>query len=597
MKKRGAAAWAGAIALTAALAACGLARWPVPTAWVQASLNAGSRGSTGLRWSAPVGATFRALPWPSLHFFNAQLDASGVKLLAAPEARLDLSLGELLRGRVVAARAALVNPIITIDLDAPPFAVRDGSTSAPGARRALSSLPSVSLTNGVLRVVDTKRGLDTVIEDVQGRLDGLAAGLPLRVDLSAVWRDSPLAISAFLADPDAASEDAPSTLRVVLVSSAGNLLFNGDLVRGKDMSFAGDLSVSVHSLASLTRLIGVDLPSVFATDDVAVSARIKATPDTVALDEATVTSSGQTLQGALQVMGLAGRPAISGTLDAERLALARLFGQPKPLVDRNGAWSIEPFGFAPPRNFDVDLRLSAGSLDVYGRGLANAAAALMLKDGALTASLIEAEAYRGRLSGEARVTCTEGDLDIHARAKLANADIGAAFSDLGWPVVTGMASAEFELATTGRSPAAAVAELSGSASMQWEQGAIGDVNLEEALRRSQRRPIDVARDMRIGGTAFDRMTLEFALGQGIAHVVHGDLSAQGVAANLQGAVDLPARSLNLRVNATQTDSAGAQSPDAAHLSLDIEGPWSSPAIRTSGEGITEPIDEGAAAAQ
>jgi AsmA protein len=332
----------------------------------------------------------------------------------------------------------------------------------------------------------------------------------------------------------------------------------------------------------VTHLIGAAPPSFLVADDVTIAAKVKATLNDVALADAIITSAGQKIQGALEAAHIDARPLVSGTFDAGQLAIAPLFGPPRSLRDPDGKWSLEPFGVAPSRNFDLDLRLSAGALNVYGRELFDAAASLMLKDGVLTGTLIDAAAYRGRLNGEARIECIEGDLDIHAHAKLADADFGAAFSDFGWQASKGMGEAEFILETSGRSPASAVARLSGSGTLKSEQGAIAGVNLEEALRRSQRRPIDVERDMRIGGTAFNRLAIEFAIADGIAHIVNGELAAQGVTANLEGAIDLPGQVWNLRVNAMQTDSAGEKSPDAAQLSLDIEGPWSSPTIRAAG---------------
>ena len=59
----------------------------------------------------------------------------------------------------------------------------------------------------------------------------------------------------------------------------------------------------------------------------------------------------------------------------------------------------------------------------------------------------------------------------------------------------------------GRSPMALVAALGGNATFDLTQGALSGVNLEEALRRSQRRPLDVAKDMRSGGTAFERASV------------------------------------------------------------------------------------------
>ncbi len=576
---RRAAAWAS-VAAVAAVAA-GFARWPLSPTRVAEGLNA--RASPLLVWSAPESATVSALPWPNLRIVDAQLnDALGVNLVSAPEARLDVSLGALIAGRIAPTRAFLVTPTMTLNLDLPPFAGRKGSTPDAQAAAGLAPLASLSLSNGVLRVVSKARGLDSVIENVQGRLDGLAGGDLLRVGLSAVWRDAPLTIYGSFADPVRAANGEPSAFSVVFASPLAEFKLNGALIGGGTRSLAGDLSASSHSLAALARLVGLTRPSFLAADDLAISGAIKATPTDATLDEATIASAGQTFQGALHVSDLGGRPIVSGTLDSDQLAIAPLFGSLTPLFGPEGEWSERPFGVAPPGDFDLDLRLSAGRLDVYGRELANAAASAILKDGILTASLIEAAAYGGRLNGEIRLACLGGSLQINARAKLADADFGAAFSDFGWQAPSGKGTGEFDVRTAGRFPAAALVDLGGSASLTLEQGAVAGINLEEALRRSQRRPIDVARDMRVGGTAFDRLSLELAIGKGVAHVVNGELAAHGASANLEGAIDLPARSWNLRVNAVQTDASGDELQDAAHLTLDIDGPWSQPTIRAAG---------------
>ena len=171
---------------------------------------------------------------------------------------------------------------------------------------------------------------------------------------------------------------------------------------------------------------------------------------------------------------------------------SRCIGRPDWLFDPAGGWSARPFAPAHPPAFDLDLRLSAARLDVYGRTLSNAAASVIVKDGRLSASLIEAAAYDGRLDGEASVEWVGQDLNIRARAELADADLGAALADFGQPVATGRGEARLAVEASGSSPAAAVADLSGSASLEAADGGIVGVNLEEALRRSQRRPIDVA---------------------------------------------------------------------------------------------------------
>ena len=211
---RRAVAWGLALALIVALTACGFMRWPLSAAKVGDSLNAAFGASPRLHWSAPERASFSVLPRPSVRIADARLDdAYGVNLLSAPEARLNLSLIELLRGRFIPTGVVLVSPTVTIDIDRPPFAGAAGESAGPAsvARRALAPLASLSLSNGILRVVSAKRGVDATIDNVHGRFNGLTIGDQLRFDLSAVWRKTPIAIAGALNDPETAAKgDAES---------------------------------------------------------------------------------------------------------------------------------------------------------------------------------------------------------------------------------------------------------------------------------------------------------------------------------------------------------------------------------------------------
>jgi hypothetical protein len=147
---RRAAAWGLALALFVALAACGFVRWPLSATKVGDSLNAAFGASPRLHWSAPQTASFSAFPWPSVQIAEARLDdAYGVNLLAAPAARLNLSLVDLLRGRFIPTGVILDSPTVTIDIDRPPFAGAAGGSVGPASvARALAPLASLSLSNG-----------------------------------------------------------------------------------------------------------------------------------------------------------------------------------------------------------------------------------------------------------------------------------------------------------------------------------------------------------------------------------------------------------------------------------------------------------------
>ena len=60
------------------------------------------------------------------------------------------------------------------------------------------------------------------------------------------------------------------------------------------------------------------------------------------------------------------------------------------------------------------------------------------------------------------------------------------------------------------------------------------------------------------------------------------MTSHGVKAELDGLIGLGDQSWALQVDAIQTDAAGEESQDAAHLTLDITGPWSGPTIRAIG---------------
>ena len=245
-------------------------------------------------------------------------------------------------------------------------------------------MTSLSLSDGVLRLVSAKRGVDTLIDNVQGRFDGLTIGDQLRFSLSAVWRNTPITIAGALNDPESAAKGEPSPIVFALDSPLARIAFGGALALGDEPSAEGDLTASVPSIAALAAFLDARPPAVLAADDIAITAKVKGGADSLTLGDATLTSAGQTVEGALAISDAGGRPAISGTLAAETLALEPLLGPPERVFDPSGGWSTRPFAFAPLRSFDLDLRLSAAHLDVYGLKLADAAASAIVTDGKLS---------------------------------------------------------------------------------------------------------------------------------------------------------------------------------------------------------------------
>ena len=166
----------------------------------------------------------------------------------------------MLAGRFAPKKATLSAPTITLDLDRPPFALKGSLTNAATLASALAPLASLSLSDGVLRVVSPDRDIDTVIENVQGGLDGLVPGRPLSINLSATWRGAPVKIFLSLADPVLTAGGAPSAFRAAALVSGRRFRADGSLAGGARFSLAGDFSASSPSLEALARLLGSNAP-------------------------------------------------------------------------------------------------------------------------------------------------------------------------------------------------------------------------------------------------------------------------------------------------------------------------------------------------
>ncbi len=119
---------------------------------------------------------------------------------------------------------------------------------------------------------------------------------------------------------------------------------------GDTPSAEGDMTASVRFDRRLDGLPQRRAAAVPRSDDLAITAKVKAAPNALTLGDATLTSAGQTFEGALEIADPGGRPTVSGTLAAEAVALAPLLGPPERLFDPAGGWSAKPFALAaPPR--------------------------------------------------------------------------------------------------------------------------------------------------------------------------------------------------------------------------------------------------------
>jgi AsmA protein len=569
--------WTIAAAAVAALLA-GVYRWPMASARVGAELNR-AMPPIGLHWRGPARVTFALLPWPTLRVVGVDLVANdGHNVLTASEARFPLSIFALIGGHFLPAGATFDNPTALVDLDAAPALAEERAVAEDSQGGGAGAWAHVGVRGGVLHIVSASRRLDTLIESLDGGIDWPSADAPLRVAMVGAWRDEHVTIRGRIDNPSDALSRRPTGVALNIASRPLAFDVAGEWGGLGERTFAGTLTAEIRSLSALKRLQGGDGAPFLLGDSFSLSGKAQVAGEAVMLSEAAVTASGQKFDGALTFARQGGRYAISGTLAADQLDLAALTGPPPDLVTPAGDWSQTPFAYAPPTDLDLDLRLSAARLAWRDHVVADAAGALMCKAGACTATLLEATAFQGTLKGQLSVARGARGLTTQATVSLTDADVGAAFADVGWSGFRGHGDIEADLRATGFAVSDSILSLAGGASATLTAGAIDGVSIEEALRRSQRHAIDVARDLGDGATHFLRGRVRLTIAGGAATIDEGHAEGPGSTVDLGGMIDIANRSWQAQARAMQTDSHGDPSADAARLTIILSGPWSAPNV-------------------
>ena len=574
--------WAATLLFVLLALPAGFYRWPISSAFVVEETSARLSHSLGLELGRPARVRFSLLPTPTLHMIDVEVRGQDkATILTAPEASVRLALLPLLIGNFEFSSAKLRRPTILVDLDSHPFASGSAISSrigaGSGARRA-APLGALQIRGGLVRIVSAANNIDTIVEDVEGAIDWPKLDAALRVDWRATWRDERLAIEASLGAPADLLGGGRSDSRLSIASSNVQIRLDGDIL-GAENRFEGSVSAEIVSASTLKRVLGLPHTSSLSNGRISLAAKIAANAQMLTLSAMQLSFLEQNFEGALAFTKSSKRLAVSGTLAADELNLEPILASAPSLFDAKGDWSAAPFNFAALTAFDFDLRMSAAQVKWRDHPLTDAAIELLSEGGRLTATLAEATAYAGLLKAEVAFAPTQSGFETHASASLVNADVGALCGDFGWRAYSGQGGGEFSVKASGDSPAALIRTLEGKATIQLGPGTVDGLSFEEALRRSERRSIDIFNDMRMGRTVLTQAAANLTIERGGAGIVNASMTGPGVGASLAGSLDIANRQLAARATAVQTDQAGVPVAKGPRLDFDIAGPWSAPVVK------------------
>jgi len=142
--------------------------------------------------------------------------------------------------------------------------------------------------------------------------------------------------------------------------------------------------------------------------------------------------------------------------------------------------------------------------------------------------------------------------------------------------------------------------MNGTANVIGRQGAMVGLNVEQLLRRLERRPLSGAGDFRTGRTPFEKLTIDIKIAQGTATVEDVKLEGSKVRLGLAGSASIPTREFDLRGVAALASTGANEAPPAFELPFIVTGSWDDPIMLPDTQSLllrspaAAPLLEGAA---
>ncbi|SFK32662.1 AsmA family protein [Methylocapsa palsarum] len=559
-------------------------QWLFSTAALSAAIVSEIRQMTGLAVVSKGATVLVVLPQPHINISDIELsDASGVIQINARVLKSYLRISALLRGRLEIGSVILNQPEMVVDLDrgpatAPESAIGLAANAAPASPQAKRAdeggLGAVSFIDGAAHLSSRSKRTDFLIDQINVKLDWRKLGAAATANGEARLNGETFSFAARIARPSEVLRGQQSDMSLSVGSPSVTLTTEGVLKGSANPGYAGRIIATAPSLRKLAEAGGymAPLPGPFEAMTLHCAADIGLSNAT--FSDLRLRLDGNDFEGVLAVDAAAHPPMVSGTLAANVLSLRPfLSGLPRPL-GRDGQWNHDSFDLKPSKLTDIDLRISAARTVLPALEIEDAAVSLMSRNNRLQITLADAKAYGGSINGRAILTLNDEALEVHASGALNGVESGEVAASLLHPWrFAGPATASVDIQGKGASVSDVMRNLEGDANVAFGRGELDGVDLGEALRRIEIKPLALASDIQHGETPFDAAHFKIKIAHGVAAIEDGVLTNSRLILNFKGEADIGEQALNLHGAASPFDKTSDPAPEARQFQFDVAGPW------------------------
>ena len=200
-----------------------------------------------------------------------------------------------------------------------------------------------------------------------------------------------------------------------------------------------------------------------------------------------------------------------------------------------------------------------------------------MRGGALALSVGEAQMYGGIAKGSFGIARSDAVADVKAQFQFTDVDLQACASELfGINKLSGRGNLNVSLVASGSSPFGLAQSLDGTATLTGHDGAIAGFNVEQLLKRLERRPLSGGGNFRSGSTPYDNLTVAVKFNDGIATAE--DIRVEGPAAQADADRHRIGAVARIRPEGRRQPDLGAGGGNGFELPFVVQGPWDDPLV-------------------
>ncbi len=360
--------------------------------------------------------------------------------------------------------------------------------------------------------------------------------------------------------------------------------------------------INIPHLRQAARWLGAGWPPGFGFDDFHAKGQLEWANRTLAFQKAVLQMDGNEAEGTLSVNFAAARPAVDGTLGLKTLDLSKYLargdasdrGTEASLLSLvSGARSLR---FPLIESVDADLRISSDNVAVPGLTIGHSAATISLKGGKMLADIAELEIDDGTHGGGQLRIDTNGshpNYDVHV--KLESIDLGQAGKAIfGHPTIQGRGDVIVDLTADGDSGDTLLRSLDGKLCVTLGEGGQLGVDVNQLVTAaSSPQQATLWRTAASTAIPIDRLDARFAVVNGVIRTETAQAMAGERAMKADGAIDLPAHSLDIELaigDRARADGSEDVRPAPREV-IDLHGPWLQPRLQPVAAPGTPGTDE------